>query len=151
MRHAPPRPAADSAVAGPGRGSVLLVLSGAILVGVVLIVLGSTSTNDQPGLRVALAAWITIPYIVAGLIAWRRRPESRLGVLMVGAGFGTSINFLMSSSNDLLFTLGVIGDALPPVLFLHVFLAFPTGRLPFRAERIVVAAAYVAASLTILR
>ena len=40
----------------------------------------------QPGLRAALLDWISVPYILAGLVAWARRPESRLGPLMVAAG-----------------------------------------------------------------
>ncbi len=36
-------------------------------------------------------------------------------------------------------------DLLPIVVFLHVFLAFPSGRLERRGDRIVVAAGYAAA------
>lgn len=42
-------------------------------------------------------------------------------------------------------TLGLAFDLLPAVLFLHVFLAFPDGRLEWRAERALVAAGYSAA------
>jgi signal transduction histidine kinase len=42
-------------------------------------------------------------------------------------------------------TVGEAFDGLPPVLFLHVFLAFPSGRLERRLERAVVAAGYAAA------
>ena len=38
------------------------------------------ATNEGvPDIEVALLQWISIPYIAAGLIAWWRRPESRLG------------------------------------------------------------------------
>jgi signal transduction histidine kinase len=39
---------------------------------------------------------------------------------------------------------GLAFDLLPPALFIHVFLAFPSGRLERRAERFVVVAAYAA-------
>src|SRR4051812_23308467 len=31
---------------------------------------------NEPGLQAALMAWVTLPYIFGGLIAWRRRPDS---------------------------------------------------------------------------
>jgi hypothetical protein len=34
---------------------------------------------NQPGLQAALMTWITLPYVFGGLIAWWRRPDSRLG------------------------------------------------------------------------
>ena len=43
------------------------------------------------------------------------------------------------------YTVGLAFDLLPPALFIHVFLAFPSGRLRRPAERVVVVAAYSAA------
>jgi signal transduction histidine kinase len=68
---------------------------------------------------------------------------------MVVAGFATVANFLVWADNDLLFTIGAASQFLPPVLFLHVFLAFPSGLIESRPERIVVAASYGAAGLTL--
>src|SRR6266508_1516104 len=45
---------------------------------------------DHVAIRVFLNDWITLNYIGAGLIAWWRRPDSRFGLLMIGAGF---VNF----------------------------------------------------------
>jgi len=92
-----------------------------------------------------LANWITLTYVLGGLVAWSRRPASRFGPLMVAAGF---VNFLVTLSwttNDVTFTLGQSLDLLPPVLFLHVFLAFPTGRLEERLQRALVGTAYATA------
>jgi signal transduction histidine kinase len=134
----------------PARWAVVLLAVGGTLTGVVLAALAYTSDGlTQPGLHAALASWITIPYIAAGLIAWRRRPDSRLGVLMIIAGFASFLSFLTWSNNDALYTLGLATQFLPPVLFLHVFLAFPSGRLDSRLDRAVVMAAYGAAALTI--
>lgn len=134
----------------PGRWTVALLAACGALSGVVTTALAYASDGlSQPGLHAALACWTTIPYIVAGLIAWRRRPASRLGVLMIIAGFASFLTFLVWSNNDHLFTLGVAAQFLPPVLFLHVFLAFPSGRLESRVDRVVVGAAYAAAALTI--
>ncbi len=45
----------------------------------------------------------------------------------------------------MLFTIGIAFDLVPAVLFLHVFLAFPTGRLGSRFERALVVVGYVTA------
>jgi hypothetical protein len=84
---------------------------------------------DHVGIRVFLNDWITLNFIGAGLIAWWRRSDSRFGPLMVAAGF---VNFLATldwASAAVPYTIGVALDLLAPVLFLHVFLAYPSGRL----------------------
>ena len=103
-------------------------------------------TNDGvSGVQVALLEWISIPYIVAGLIAWWRRPDSRLGVLMIAGGFATALSALAFARFAFPHTIGVIFDVLPAVIFLHVYLAFPSGRLRSPFERGLVATGYVAA------
>jgi len=119
-------------------------------VGISLFVLALGADDlSRPGYRAALACWVTLPYIFTGMVAWRRRPESRLGRLMVAAGFGTVPNFLVWSDNDFLFTVGVATQFLPPALYLHLFLAFPSGRLSHALDRVIVATAYGAAALAV--
>jgi signal transduction histidine kinase len=98
---------------------------------------------SQPVVHTILLNWITLPYVFGGVIAWWRRPESRFGPLMVAAGFGMFLSSLNSADSDLLFTIGSAFDLLVVVLFLHVFLAFPSGRLESRVERILVSVGYV--------
>ncbi len=98
---------------------------------------------SEPGLRAAFAVWVMLPYIFGGLIAWWRRPGNRFGPLMVAAGFGTFLAMLGWSNVDVLHTVGQTLNFLPPILFLHVFLAFPNGRLERPLERAIVGAAYV--------
>jgi signal transduction histidine kinase len=97
----------------------------------------------EPVAQAALIVWVILAYVLAGVIAWWRRPESRLGPLMIAAGFGTFVSMLGWSNLDLLRTIGQTLDFLPPILFLHVFLAFPSGRLERPLERVVVAVAYL--------
>ena len=137
-------------IVAPSHRTVIALASAAVLGAAVIVWLAYTTEDlTRPGLRAALACWVTVPYVAAGLIAWRRRPDSGLGALMVTAGFVTFVNFLVWSEDDLLFTLGVATQFLPPVLFLHVFLAFPSGRLRALPDRVVVVAAYAAAGLTV--
>jgi len=99
----------------------------------------------EPLVLALLSAWITVSYVLCGLIAWLRRPASRFGPLMIAAGFVSFLTDLSWTSSDVPFTIGQALDLLPPVLFLHVFLAYPSGRLPTRFERALVVAAYATA------
>jgi signal transduction histidine kinase len=135
----PPSIAAQVAIA-------LVGCVGAAYVFTVAFTSESVGTDlGEPLVIALLTNWLTVSYIVCGLIAWSSRPESRFGALMVAAGFANFISTLSWTTHDLTFTLGQALDLLPPVLFLHVFLAFPTGRLRNRFERALVTAAYVAA------
>jgi signal transduction histidine kinase len=100
---------------------------------------------DEPGIRSALLVWVVLPYVLAGLVAWWRRPESRFGPLMVTAGFATFLSGLQWSNHALPYTIGLVFDLLPAVIFLHVFLAFPSGRLERRPERVLVGVGYFVA------
>jgi signal transduction histidine kinase len=138
---------ADSQFVRPPRLLVrwLIVLAGCTAAaGTVLIALAD-SRIAEPGLQAALLDWITLPYILAGVIAWARRPDSRFGPLMVAAGFAIFLSSLQWSSAGIPYTLGLAFDLLPVALFLHLFLAYPSGRLMLRREKLVVASAYAAA------
>ena len=70
---------------------------------------------------------------------------SRFGPLMVAAGTANLVAALAWTTNDALFTVALALAFLPPVLFMHVFLAFPSGRLHSPLERSLVVIAYVVA------
>ena len=97
-----------------------------------------------PYVHATLVAWITISYVLCGLIAWTRRPESRYGLLMILAGLAPALSRLSEADPDALKVIGEALRLLPPVLFLHVFLAYPSGRLERTRDRFVVIAGYAA-------
>jgi signal transduction histidine kinase len=99
----------------------------------------------QAHLHATLFGWLSLSYVVCGLVAWRRRPDSRLGPLMAVAGFGPALSNLAWSANDTVESIGLLFDFLPIALFLHVFLAFPTGRLRGRIDRTLVVGMYAVA------
>jgi signal transduction histidine kinase len=70
--------------------------------------------------------------IGCGLVAWRRRPESRVGLLMGIAG----VTWFAGN-------LGQAALYLHRGPLVHLHLSYPTGRLPTRLSRVVVIAAYV--------
>ena len=126
------------------RLSVLLGLAGlGVVAATVAVVLVAGNEEDRaPWVRAALVGWIILAYLTCGLIAWWRRPANRLGPLMVAAAFGPFLSVLNEASAPLPETLGEVLRMLPVALFLHVFLAYPTGRLERRGERIVVGSVY---------
>jgi signal transduction histidine kinase len=128
---------------------VLIAMAGAMAAGcsLVLALTNEAIVHDlgEPLVIALLSVWVTTSYICCGLIAWWHRPASHFGPLMIAAGFVNFLSSLSWATNDLVFTFGQALDLLPPVLFLHVFLAFPSGRLHGRLERGLVVAAYVTA------
>ena len=122
----------------------LAIAAAALLCGVgdVLLVLGSEHLAD-PGVWAVFGPVVGWSFVGTGLYAWRRRPESRFGLLMVLVGFAWFLGPLYAADSPLVFTLGIVLGALWGPIFGHVLLSFPTGRLPTRARRRVVAASYV--------
>ena len=103
--------------------------------------------RPHPGARCARRAGRLgiLGFVLAGVVAWWRRPESRFGILMVLAGTAWFLSTLASANLAMPYTIGIAFDLLPAALFLHVFLAFPTGRLERPFDRALVASAYVTA------
>jgi signal transduction histidine kinase len=144
---APPRSVGEHA-RHPPTPAVLwaLAVAGCLAAGAsVALALTSDHIPQPAALQAALLDWVTLPYILAGLVAWWRRPDSRFGPLMVAAGFAMFVSSLQWTNVALPYTVGLAFDLVPVAIFMHVFLAFPTGRLERRVERVVVGAAYSAA------
>ncbi|MFB4270475.1 sensor histidine kinase [Nonomuraea sp. GTA35] len=126
-------------------GPLLVGLAVALTAGLAGAIALAVAAGANP-LNVALLCGISLSYTVSGLIAWRRRPANRLGPLMVVTGFSSLASMLYPSGNAVAHTIGQALDLLPLVLIVHVFLAFPTGRLAGRLERALLGVGYVAAT-----
>src|SRR5918994_4355865 len=123
--------------------AVASVAAGAMAVA---LVLGSDHAEDR-GVTAALGLLIGWSFAGAGLLAWWRRPSNRTGALMTAAAFAWFTSALATADGDVLYTVGITLDALFPVLVGHVLLAFPGGRLPGRAERLVIGCGYACATV----
>ena len=120
----------------------------AVLAGSAAVVLSLTSDHEEhPGLAVALLLFVSVSFIVAGLIGWTRRPANRTGMLMVGVGFGVLASSLVEANYDLPFTLGTLFGSLFIAAFVHLLLAYPSGRLISRYARVLVGAGYATSFL----
>jgi signal transduction histidine kinase len=124
---------------------VLAFLAGA---GSAALILTSDHTSPR-GLAVALTLTAGWSFVGTGLYAWERRPGNNIGPLMTAIGFTWFFQGMQSSSNSVLFAIGVIGTPLPYAILVHLLLSFPAGRLEGRFQRIVVGAAYL--STTVLQ
>ena len=105
--------------------------------GIALGLAAEWAAYDSDKVPLAVADFAVGALLIAcGAVAWERRPASRVGALMSLAGFTW-----------------FLGTLFAPALFLHrgplvhLHLSYPTGRLPTRLARGVVAVAYVDAAI----
>ncbi|MGB3602658.1 MAG: histidine kinase [Gordonia sp. (in: high G+C Gram-positive bacteria)] len=82
-------------------------------------------------------------FIVAGLLAWQRRPGNPMGMIVTVGGFAVLAGTLGNTGIPALVAVGSVTATLVLAVTVHLLLAFPSGRLPDRASRVVVVAAYV--------
>ncbi|MET1232273.1 MAG: adenylate/guanylate cyclase domain-containing protein [Candidatus Limnocylindrales bacterium] len=81
-------------------------------------------------------ATIASAYFVAGAIAWRRRPENRIGRLMMGVGGGILVAMARSIAMPEVAVLSRALLGINEVILAYVLLAFPSGRLGRRTPRV---------------
>jgi len=96
----------------------------------------TTSLRSWAGV---IAAW---SFLLAGLIAWSRRPRNRLGPLMVLTCFALLARQFRYSHDELAFTAFFLLGEICWVLVGHVTLAYPFGRVTDRLERAFLWVAY---------
>ena len=123
----------------------------------VLAALGAVLGAISIGLAIQEPEALTLPapvhvaigwsFVLAGSIAWRQRPENRMGLLMTLAGivwFGRDLDWLDSALADHASELSL---NLFLALVAHQLIVFPSGFARSRAERRLVAAVYALAVL----
>ena len=109
---------------------------------VVAIGIEGVAFSGQPGLAAADLA-VAVAFLTAGLFAWRGRRQYLLPLLFLATGLTWSLGTLAETDVE---ALAWLGSALLYVHrgpLAHLLLAYPTGRLGFRLDRVVVAGAYV--------
>jgi signal transduction histidine kinase len=108
------------------------------------------ATRLPPGGRAVppIAVLVGWSFVGVGAYAWLRRPDNPTGALMAAFGIGAQVSVLSISDAALPYVLSAFSDPLSTAVFIHLLLAFPTGRLDSTAARVVVAAAYTNAIVT---
>jgi signal transduction histidine kinase len=141
---------------GPGRVTVdrrllwaLGAASAAIGLGLVPLLATSDFLPDR-GLWIVLDLVIGGGFTAVGLFAWYRRPDNRVGALMVATAFAWYAVLAGNTEPPLLWTLGNLLSNLFAATAIHLLLAFPSGRLETRVDRLLVGLGYVATTIGFL-
>ena len=151
----------DSVVGGSWR-TVASARAGALALGALGAAFGLltlAAARAAPGGSFAGTSWVGAvaeltagwALIAAGVAETWRRPASRAGLLLVGAGIGW---FFTEWNNPgvgspAAFTFGLIASALAAPLVAHAALAYPAGRLDSRLDVGVLVFAYAGAGLVL--
>ena len=115
----------------------------AVAFGVLILVLAQRSdhaTLFPEGFREVLVSW---GFTAAGVIAWGRRPDNRVGAYMVLVGISWLPSALTVASSSVLATIGLLFTNVSFGVFVMLSLAYPTGRITGRAPRLIVLAAWI--------
>jgi signal transduction histidine kinase len=124
----------------PVRAVALLAAVGAVF-GAVVLVLSASGRHENSTTTLFSGAVGTL-YLVTGVIAAWRQPENRTGLLMVLVGIGWFAEDIQISTDPLQHTIGLLVRSASTGVLLHLVLAFPTGRLRSRLDRVLVAVGY---------
>jgi signal transduction histidine kinase len=111
-------------------------------VSVIAVVAASDHADAQTGWAHLWPA-VGWSFIGTGLYAWRRRPDSRIGALMVLQGFAWFLPALSLTDSPALYSFAIVAGGLWGGVFLHLILSFPSGRLPARQDRVLAYAGYL--------
>ena len=98
------------------------------------------TSNHEPhkAATIALALTAGVSFIGSGLVAIRRRPANRTGRYLAAVGYLWLFASLTDANNDVVWTAGSILSNLAFVPFAALVLAFPSGRLAPRPDRLLV-------------
>lgn len=137
---APPRSRGARRPLSPTLLLVLLASAGLVALEALLLV---TSGLWPAWPQILFPAAATI-YVLAGVVAASRRAGNRFGALMVIGGLTLWAAGLEGIDEPALTCVGFVVALLPFAAVVHLMLAFPSGFLRSRAERVLVGATYAA-------
>ena len=125
------------------RTLVLVALGGLALAAIGTVLVLTSDHVDDTGPFLSLALTVGLSFLASGVIALWRRPQNRTGVLLVLVSYLWFLGALAESNNDWVFTIGVIVNSFTLGAFVHLLLAYPTGRLQSRRDLWLVVTTYV--------
>ncbi len=139
------------------RANIARLAAGAVAVayglGALAVARGSgelTSYAGRSDLAAALAVVAGLALVAAGVVSSFGRPAGRIGELALTAGFVWFAPFWSGwkGGPPLVLSLGTLAAGFAFPLFVHLVLAYPSGRLGSKGARALVVAVYVEAALS---
>jgi signal transduction histidine kinase len=128
------------------RVSVTAAVLAILALASVSVVLAATSDHvEHPTAAALYYGYLVAASLLVGLYWYLRRPSSTFGLLLGSFGLTTWVVSWQSSDWPLAFDIGVLAEGVFFVLTFYLFLAFPTGRLQTRGNRLLIAFMIVAA------
>jgi signal transduction histidine kinase len=99
-----------------------------------------TTTGNDPsvGAAVVRASSVLLPTAV-GLAIWTHPPSQRFGRLLVAGGFVTFLGALGGADDEVVYSVGRVASWLAEITLVYLVLAFPSGWLHSRIDRVLVA------------
>lgn len=130
-----------------GRWERALVLGSLVAAALAIWLTLRAGFLTYPGWLAAQKADFILGPVLVGLYWHHKRPDNRFGLMLIGLGLLGVIYILESSTHVTLFRIGVLAEDPIYLWTTIVLLAFPSGRLDGRPERLVVALNFVTAAL----
>jgi signal transduction histidine kinase len=130
------------------RRALIALAAGNVALGLAALALATASEQDHDSTaHLVLALTLGWSFGGAGIFAWWRRPENRVGPLMTLVGFTWFLGALTSADADWAYTLGLALSSVWVGALVHMLVAYPTGRVAPGLERRLVQFAWAAATV----
>ena len=121
-------------------GPFAVATAGLAMCAVAWVVTTNGSESEYDWLEGLARALMVGAPIAVGLYARRRRPSERFGTLLIAVGVGWFLATLSGSRDDLLYSVGRVAAWFVELGIVYLVLAFPTGQLPGRPDRLLAGA-----------
>jgi signal transduction histidine kinase len=108
------------------------------------VTIGIAASIGIDPIRIVITGIVSGTFVATGLLAWTRRPDNRMGPIMVLAGVFLLTDLFQGGTDWRLAPIGIIGTTVADILLGYLILAFPSGRLRSTSDRVFLAAATIA-------
>ena len=122
---------------------IAALVAGLVLSALVGVGESSTHVHHNTAAYLILGLLVGWSFMIAGQVAWVRRPGNLIGPLMCATALSWLCNGLTDWPSDVVFTVGELFASLWLGLLVHTILAYPSGRLRTLDARIVTLLVYL--------
>jgi signal transduction histidine kinase len=138
--------------APPGVVVAGLALGGLLLVAAVEWIALSGAARDPPALTAVAHGFVVAAPIAAGLyaLATQPAPAKRFGIVLLVAGVLWAPTLLAESSESVAYSVGRVSAWLADAVLIYVVLAYPSGRLTNRVDRMLFGGALLVGGVLLL-